>query len=223
MNGFIFDDMRLGTSPVIDGRELDLWWDPHDKGARPRNHELRSTVLHFTGGERDAEGICQTLKNRGLSVHFTIDNAGIIIQHADIGRTVTQHAGFVNNHSIGIEIASRGIAPALRGHPRVTYDARIHGRRLTLLEFNPLQVISATKLVTDIHRTLGMRLDFPRHSDGSVYSKKLPRNVALKYEGVMGHWHVSSAKVDPGPQIFRELDKRISLCKCGCPCCGQPS
>ena len=59
---------------LIDGRNEGLWFEPPMKGTRLRKKPPTSVVLHHTAGEGGASQVFRTLKNRGLSIHFVVDN-----------------------------------------------------------------------------------------------------------------------------------------------------
>ena len=73
---------------------------------RPRNVVVDTVILHHTGD--DAAGkTFNTLKKRGLSVHYIIDRDGIIYYIVDESK-MAQHAESWNARSIGIEIVNTG-------------------------------------------------------------------------------------------------------------------
>jgi N-acetyl-anhydromuramyl-L-alanine amidase AmpD len=46
-----------------------------------------------------------------------------------------------------------------------------------------------------------MRCDYPRDAAGKLVTHKLADEDLNNYGGVMGHYHVQSNKVDPGPAL----------------------
>lgn len=91
---------------IVDGRSIGkrLWWEPGDVGTRHRKASPRGFVWHWTGGTRDARGVCETLRARSLSIHYVIDPDGRIVQCCDPLATVAYHAGDANAWTIGCEI-----------------------------------------------------------------------------------------------------------------------
>jgi N-acetylmuramoyl-L-alanine amidase len=45
----------------------------------------------------------------------------------------------------------------------------------------------------------GIRCEAPRDESGSVLNVKLPDDQLRAYAGVLGHYHIQTDKVDPGP------------------------
>ena len=82
---------------------------------------IRQFVVHHDGCQ-DSRTCFQVLHNeRGLSVHFLIDNDGTIFQTLDLVDCAFQAAG-VNEISVGVELANRG--DALRFPERLSRQAR---------------------------------------------------------------------------------------------------
>ncbi len=73
---------------------------------RPRNAVVDRIVLHHTGDDAAAKTF-NTLKQRGLSVHYIIDRDGTIYYAVDESRTAFHTQGW-NARSIGIEIVNTG-------------------------------------------------------------------------------------------------------------------
>ena len=46
-----------------------------------------------------------------------------------------------------------------------------------------------------------IRLEVPRNPDGTVRTTALPEAELRAFEGIVGHLHVQSNKVDPGPAM----------------------
>ena len=44
-----------------------------------------------------------------------------------------------------------------------------------------------------------IRCDYPRDASGHLARAKLPDDELSHYQGVLGHYHVQTNKVDPGP------------------------
>ena len=44
-----------------------------------------------------------------------------------------------------------------------------------------------------------MRLDVPRDAQGAVRSDVLSTDELKAYSGLLGHWHITTGKIDPGP------------------------
>lgn len=184
---------------------MTAWWSPGDVGCRPRTEPVRAVVLHHTGGEGDAEQVCRTLRARRLSIHYVIEADGTIVQCADPATTVCYHAAAANAWSIGVEIVSRGLAPALRPRARTDYADTVHGHRLRFLRFLAPQAVAARELCEALCGRFGLPLAVPRDAGGHVRLERLCDDELAAYRGVLGHLHVSGRKVDPSPHLLRDL------------------
>ena len=77
----------------------------------------------------------------------------------------------------------------------------VHGRPLVQYDFTAAQYDALARVLAALSRALPRcRLEAPRAADGTVVATTLPEGPARDaFEGLLGHWHVSAAKVDPGP------------------------
>jgi len=44
-----------------------------------------------------------------------------------------------------------------------------------------------------------LKCDFPRDASGQLIPRKLPEATLTSYQGFLGHFHIQTNKVDPGP------------------------
>ena len=58
-----------------------------------------------------------------------------------------------------------------------------------------------------------IRCDYPRDEKGALIPHKLPAEQLNHYQGILGHYHVQTNKVDPGPafQWDRLIDESRRL------------
>jgi N-acetyl-anhydromuramyl-L-alanine amidase AmpD len=78
----------------------------------------------------------------------------------------------------------------VQGHPLHQYD------------FTPQQYKALAKLTATLCSVFPkIKCDYPRDADGRLITHKLPKEQLDKYEGVLGHYHVQTNKVDPGPAL----------------------
>jgi N-acetyl-anhydromuramyl-L-alanine amidase AmpD len=76
----------------------------------------------------------------------------------------------------------------------------IQGRDLTQYDFTPQQYEALSKLTATLCKVLPkIRCDYPHDAAGKVIPQKLPDDELKAYQGVLGHYHVQTDKVDPGP------------------------
>jgi len=196
--------------PVVFGGDIHLagggtcYWHMPSKHLRTRRKDVRMIVLHHTAGEGNGTAVFKTLQKRGLSVHFTVDADGRVIQHADLDN-VTFHAGGANDESIGIEIVNRGVAPALPKRGRIEVQATVHGHKMSMLRFTPEQVEMTDRLCRDLCAMFQLPFDVPRDDAGRFLYGLVNHYDMGMFRGVCGHFHVSRKKIDPVPHIFEDL------------------
>jgi len=213
-----YSPMRDGLPPRAAEAVRRRGWTPE---------ELRSVVdllvIHYDacGGSRRCFEVLQDV--RGLSVHFMIDRDGTIYQTLDL-KERARHAGSANSRSIGVEMAHPG---AYETAPRATeaeaaavsagvmaadgaenvrvarpgmLSGRIHGQTLFQRDFTEAQYESLAKLSAALSRIFPkLRLDAPRGADSAVTTGLLPPEALAGFHGIVGHFHLTTAKQDPGP------------------------
>ena len=159
---------------VPDNRVLiDIQFEPgSNKNTKLMKKPPRGMVIHWTGAENSSERVVSTLKKRNLSIHFTLDKDGTIVQRADL-MTRCAHAGVANDF-LGLEIVSRGFARRedVRGsdlrdrtnldwnEPRDVYRDDIAGKRVNMASFYPAQIESLLWLCDAL--SMQAQLDIPR-------------------------------------------------------------
>ncbi len=171
-------------------------------------------VVHYdaTGSSRRCFEVLHD--ERGLSAHFMIDLDGVIYQTLDVMERA-RHAGPANDRSVGIEIANAGAYETAEGlmaarqrmgmaggrsggtAPIVGY---VQGRRLYQYGFTDAQYEALIGLTRALRRALPrLRAQCPKSADGGVADGVLPPAQLASFSGILGHFHVSDEKVDPGP------------------------
>jgi len=166
---------------------------------------IRQLVIHHDGADSSAECFHILHDERGLSVHFLIDTDGTIYQTLDLA-DIAFHAQTVNGVSIGIELCNRGlvalpcsVAHRQRRDPRT---ATIHGQTYRMWSFTDAQYASLAQLTAELVRIFPrLPLCFPR-SGGPIFTKLTEPE---QYSGLLGHYHVSAQKWDPGCFDFPRL------------------
>ncbi len=77
---------------------------------------------------------------------------------------------------------------------------RINGRQLHQYDFTDAQYESLIKLTATLCQVLPrIRPDYPRDADGKLCRTVLSKDEMASFSGLIGHWHVTDVKVDPGP------------------------
>lgn len=137
------------------------------------------------------------LKDRGLSVHFCLDNDGTIYQLVDCS-DIAYHAGGVNSASIGIEV-SNGFYPKFQSwyekngfgpRPLLT-KTKIHKSVIdSHLDFYDIQKEALSVLIKTVCNWYGIPLQTP----DSI--TEVPEVANGSYKGVVCHYHVTTDKID---------------------------
>ncbi len=76
----------------------------------------------------------------------------------------------------------------------------IQGQELVQYDFTPQQYEALARLTATLCTVFPrIRCDYPRDEKGALITQKLPDEQLARYEGILGHYHVQTNKVDPGP------------------------
>jgi N-acetyl-anhydromuramyl-L-alanine amidase AmpD len=76
----------------------------------------------------------------------------------------------------------------------------IQGQSLRQYDLTPEQYDSLIRLTATLCTVFPrITLDYPRDSSGVLIPHKLPDEDYKQYHGILGHYHVQTNKVDPGP------------------------
>jgi len=97
-------------------------------------------------------------------------------------------------------IRTRGFA----GHPARPdpVTGTIQGRALLQYDFTPQQYEALIKLTAALCKVFPrIRCDYPKDAAGKLIPHKLPDAELVNYHGVLGHYHIQTDKVDPGPAL----------------------
>lgn len=175
---------------------------------------IRQFVMHHDGTAEAKDCFHVLHDERGLSVHFIIDNDGTIYQTLDLA-DVAFHAESVNGFSIGVEVCNRGRyreeesryyerGGAIR---RDRQEVTIHGEKIIMWQFTKEQYDALFRLGVALARIFpNLPLSFPI-KDGQSIQTTL--SDAHSYAGYLGHYHISRSKWDPGGLDIPALIGRI--------------
>ncbi len=176
-------------------------------------HDVRGLSVHFL---LDVDGtIYQTLDLKEAAWHATVANGrsiGIEIAHIgaypvgeeepadrvwyEMGRDGSRLRIPETLASHGFRNPAASFAPARR-EPVV---GTIQGTRLRQYDFTAEQYESLGRLTAALCATFPkLPCDYPREEDGTLVRRKLADERYETYEGLLGHFHVQSNKIDPGP------------------------
>lgn len=92
--------------------------------------------------------------------------------------------------------------PGFVGHPArpEPITGIIQGRQLVQYDFTPQQYQALIKLTATLCKILPrIQCDYPKDAGGRLIPQKLPDDELKNYHGVLGHYHIQTDKVDPGP------------------------
>ncbi len=173
--------------------------------------DLRGLSVHFM---LDVDGtIYQTLDVKERAWHAgSANDRSVGVEIANIGAYRDR------------DVLDRWYAPDADGRPQLTFppgfsDARwrradylprpardevvvgeINGRRLYQYDLTDAQYDALVKLTATLCRVLpGIRPDYPRDADGRLITHALAPEQLDAYRGLLGHYHITKSKVDPGP------------------------
>ena len=180
--------------------------------VKPRTQVPDLIIWHWTGGENSASGTYGTLINRNLGVSFCIDRDGIIWQYCDpVIFDPRDTGGAIGRRSISLEVTNYGFRlkkqpVPRRGKDRIHDDERIHGMKLRVARFYPRQIDSIAALTKVLCSELNIPRKFPREKDGTIAFRELTNHEKQSFKGIIGHFHKTRKKADPGFHLFRELE-----------------
>ncbi len=155
-------------------------------------------VGHWTGGEGGAERVHRVLVSRGLSVHFTLELSGLLVQHADLDRRCA-HAGSAGNVGIGVEAVSQGFPSKDGTSPRPFDVVTIHGAKVRAVRFTDAQLDAFVALAEWCAKAYG----WPRHVPREL--RVLSPAELARFRGVLEHLHLSRRKADAGGHFIGAL------------------
>ena len=155
-----------------------------------------------------SESCSRVVIQRGISVHFCIDNDGTIYQLLDTQHKAW-HAGIAkyeggNSKGIGVEIANAYYTKYQDwyvkngfGERPVIKDAKCHGKDMgEFLGFYPIQLDALVALWKAIHLGLGIPLECPLDSSGNPnlsVDRDCERGL---FHGFTNHYNFTKGKVD---------------------------
>ena len=175
--------------------------------------DLRDLSVHFM---LDVDGtIYQTLDLKERAWHATSSNSRSVgIEIANVGAYGPSGRNPFNlwyaketNGQTRLNIPENFGDGGLRttnfvGHPARPEPVRgmVQGKELAQYDFTPEQYRALIKLTATLCQVLPkIKCDYPRDAAGDLIRHKLPDEELSHYQGVMGHFHIQTNKVDPGP------------------------
>jgi len=197
-------------------RHVDLFLIHYDVCSSSRQcfkilHDVRGLSVHFM---LDLDGtIYQTLdvKERARqtgranerSIGIEIANIGAYPVMTTLEKWYTPDSTGRMRVTFPDWLGDGGIrTPGFVAHPAREAPVRgtIQGRDLIQYDFTDEQYDSLTKLTATLCRVLPrIKPDAPRDASGAVRDSVLTDEEFAAFSGLMGHYHVTEKKIDPGP------------------------
>lgn len=187
-------------------------------------HDMRGLSVHFM---LDLDGtIYQTLDVKERAWHAgTANDRSVGVEIANIGAYPPDKRGPLDEWYSKERPTVITIPPRLGdGGLRVPGQYRparnepvpgeIHGTPLVMYDLTPQQYASLARLAATLHRVLpGIRIDYPRDAEGRLLTRALSPDELASYTGLLGHYHVTAGKIDPGPafdwdRVLRDARRR---------------
>ena len=176
-------------------------------------HDNRCLSVHFM---LDVDGtIYQTLDLKERAWHATISNGRSIgVEIANIGayppndmKTLNKWYSKNDEGKVVLTLPKKPGLLGVRTNDFVGSPIRnelvrgtVQGTELVQYDLTPQQYESLIKLTATLCRVFP-KLDckYPTDDNGELIPRKLDDEVWKKYRGILGHYHVQTNKVDPGP------------------------
>lgn len=182
-------------------------------------HDARDLSTHFM---LDLDGtIYQTLDLKERAWHATTSNTRSVgIEIANIGAYgPAEKNPFAEWYATEPDGLTRITIPQLYGDGGLRHTGyvghpvrpnlvpgKIQGKELSQYDFTPEQYDALVKLVATLVKVFpNLRCECPRDASGNPVTHKLPDPELANFKGVLGHFHVQTDKVDPGPAFQWDL------------------
>jgi len=175
-------------------------------------HDHRGLSVHFM---LDLDGtIYQTLDLKERAWHATTSNSRSIgieianmgaygLEDNPLGDWYQPEPNGRTRITIPEEFGDGGIRTrGFVGHPArpEPITGVVQDKDLIQHDFTPEQYRALIKLTATLSKVFPkIRCDYPRDREGKLVPRKLADDELAAYQGVLGHFHVQTNKVDPGP------------------------
>jgi N-acetyl-anhydromuramyl-L-alanine amidase AmpD len=78
----------------------------------------------------------------------------------------------------------------------------VQGKTLRQFDFTPQQYDALIKLTATLCKVFPkLTLDYPHDDMGHIIPQKLSDEQLKTYQGILGHYHIQTNKIDPGPAL----------------------
>ncbi|MBA2540356.1 MAG: N-acetylmuramoyl-L-alanine amidase [Deltaproteobacteria bacterium] len=175
---------------------------------------IRQFMIHHDGCASADMCFSVAQNERGLSVHFLCDNDGTIYQTLDLALE-GWHGSELNSASIGVELCNRGDAfkepnyYAKKGG-RDVKPCKINNHTIKSFDFTRAQYDSMKRLSRALLRLLpNLPAEYPQSSPGVQTWNTVGYGGMSRFNGYLGHYHLTDNKWDPGPFDFKDFCQGI--------------
>lgn len=211
-----------GKKVSINWPKVVLWTDKGGLGC-PKNcykeQKSRNPTMFVAHWDvcLSTASMVKVIIERGLSVHFGIDNDGTIYQLLDT-KEIAWHAAGVNSASVGVEICN-GVLPKYNEHYKkvglplrdIVKSDIVHGKEIgPYLGFYPEQIKAFKALTEALNKAHGIPFKTPRDKSGNYLKGVSQEVVKNTFKGVIGHFHVTTNKTDPGNLPIEKITEELA-------------
>ena len=199
-----------GNFIPIEWGKVVLWSEDSGLEADSKNYrsyfekrKINSFVNHWDVC-LNSKSCARVLNNRGLSVHFLIDNDGTIYQLCDINHMCFHAGSRVNQTSIGVEISNAYYLKYQHGYVKNGFGERplvenevLHGRKMDpFTGFYPVQIDALKALWKSINENIGIPLETPLDDKGEPLKRTSQKCARGTFKGFINHYHITRKKID---------------------------
>lgn len=204
-----------GSAIICGGKEVPIKWPKVITMGQPGAFTVKPGSIVKKPGRKptmfivhwdaclSSAACASVLIQRGLSVHFCIDNDGTIYQLVDCD-DIAYHAKGANSCSIGVETSN-----AFYTKYQLWYESHGFGPRPISpktqcnnggieehLGFYPIQEQALKILIHTVCHHYGIPLVTPMDSNGVLENKIVSSVVDNTFHGVVCHYHLNNKKID---------------------------
>ena len=199
-----------GNFIPINWNKVVLWSEDNGLKADTKNYrsyfekrKINSFVNHWDVC-LNSKSCARVLNNRGLSVHFLIDNDGTIYQLCDINHMCFHAGSKVNPTSIGVEISNAYYLKYQNWYVKNGFGERplvenevLHGSKMDpFTDFYPVQIDALKALWKSINENIGIPLETPLDSKGETLKSTHAKCARGTFKGFVSHYHITRKKID---------------------------
>jgi N-acetyl-anhydromuramyl-L-alanine amidase AmpD len=177
-----------------DVRDLSVHFMLDLDGTIYQTLDLKERAWHATSSNNRSVGI--EVANMGAYESKDSSAMKTWYNHDDKGRTIVTIPKAVGPNPVR---TPNFVARPVRREP---VAGNVQGKDLYQYDYTKQQYKALAKLTATLCTIFPQIVcDYPREADGKLMTHKLPGPELKAYKGVMGHYHVQTDKVDPGPAL----------------------